>query len=37
VARTGQGDTAWIAAPDCSATNLHVLDKTSLPSGISGP
>jgi len=37
VARTGQGDTAWIAAPDCSATNPHVLDKTSLRSGISGP
>ena len=37
VARTGAGDTAWIAAPDCSATNRHVLDTTSLPSGISGP
>jgi hypothetical protein len=24
-------DTAWIAAPDCSATNRHVLDTTSLP------
>ena len=31
VARTGAGDTAWIAAPDCSATNRHVLDMTSLP------
>ena len=30
-------DTAWIAAPDCSATNRHVLATTSLPSGISGP
>jgi hypothetical protein len=37
VARTGQGDTAWIAAPDCSATNRDVLAMTSLPSGISGP
>ena len=37
VARTGAGDTAWIAAPDCSATHRHVLDTTSLPSGISGP
>jgi hypothetical protein len=34
VARTGASDTAWIAAPDCSATNPHVLDTTS---GISGP
>jgi hypothetical protein len=37
VARTGAGDMAWIAAPDCSATHRHVLDTTSLPSGISGP
>jgi hypothetical protein len=37
VARTGADDTAWIAAPDCSATYRHVLDTTSLPSGISGP
>ena len=37
VARTGAEDTAWIAAPDCSATYRHVLDTTSLPSGISGP
>ena len=37
VARTGTRDTAWIAAPDCSATHRHVLDTTSLPSGISGP
>ena len=37
VARTGAEDTAWIAAPDCSATHRHVLDTTSLPSGISGP
>jgi hypothetical protein len=36
VARTGADDTAWIAAPDCSATYRHVLDTTS-PSGISGP
>jgi hypothetical protein len=31
VARTGAGDMAWITAPDCSATNRHVLDTTSLP------
>jgi hypothetical protein len=37
VARTGARDMAWIAAPDCSATHRHVLDTTSLPSGISGP
>ena len=37
VARTGAEDTAWIAAPDCSATYRHVLDTTSLSSGISGP
>ncbi len=37
VARTSAGDTAWITAPDCSATNRHVLDTTSLPPGISGP
>jgi hypothetical protein len=37
VARTGTRDTAWVAAPDCSATHRHVLDTTSLPSGISGP
>ena len=35
VARTGQDDTAWIAAPDCSATNPHVLAMTSVPPGIS--
>ncbi len=37
VARTGAVDTAWITAPDCSATNHHTLASTSLPSGISGP
>jgi hypothetical protein len=37
VARTGADDTAWVAAQDCSATNPHVLETTSLPSGISGP
>jgi hypothetical protein len=37
VASTGAGDTAWIAAPDCSATHRDVLDTTTLPSGISGP
>jgi hypothetical protein len=37
VASAGPRDTAWVAAPDCSATHRHVLDTTSLPSGISGP
>jgi hypothetical protein len=37
VARTGAGDTAWIAGPDCSATHRHVLATATLPSGISGP
>jgi hypothetical protein len=37
VARTGQDDTAWIAGPDCSATNGDVLAMTSVPSGISAP
>ena len=37
VARTGARDTAWVAAPGCTATHRHVLDTTSLPSGISGP
>ena len=37
VARTGDKDTAWIAAPDCSDTDSHVLATTTLPSGISGP
>jgi hypothetical protein len=34
VARTGSDDTAWIAGPDCSATNRDVLASTSLPPGI---
>jgi hypothetical protein len=37
VAYTGSAGTAWIAAPDCSATDRDVLATTSLPSGISGP
>jgi len=37
VARTGPDDTAWIAGPDCSATNRDVLATTPVPSGISGP
>ena len=37
VARSGARDMAWLAAPECSATHRHVLDTTSLPSGISGP
>ena len=36
-ARTGQGYTAWVAGPDCSATNREVLDTITLPSGISAP
>ncbi len=37
VARTGPNYTAWVAGPDCSATNREVLYSTTLPSGISGP
>jgi hypothetical protein len=37
VARAGAADTAWIAARDCSATNRHVLARTTLLPGISGP
>lgn len=37
VARTGQGYTAWLAGPDCSATNREVLETITLPSGISAP
>jgi hypothetical protein len=37
VARTGAADTAWIAGPECSGTNSHLLATTTLPSGISGP
>jgi hypothetical protein len=37
VVKTGADETALIAAQDCSATNPHVLDRTSLTSGISGP
>jgi hypothetical protein len=37
VARTGAEDTAFVAAPDCSATHSHVLATAILPSGISGP
>ena len=37
VASTGAEETAWIAAPDCSATNRDVLATTTLRSGISGP
>jgi hypothetical protein len=37
VAFTGAGDTAWIAGPDCSATQRDVLASASLRSGISGP
>jgi hypothetical protein len=37
VARTGPGDTAWIAGPDCSATSRDVLATTTVPAGTSGP
>ncbi len=37
VARTGPGDTAWIAGPDCSATSRDVLATTPVPAGTSGP
>jgi len=34
VVRTGPGDEARVAGPDCSGTNPDVLNHTSLPSGI---
>ncbi len=37
VARTDQGYTAWVAGPDCSATNREVLETITLPPGISAP
>jgi hypothetical protein len=37
VARTGQGYSAWVAGPNCSATSRDVLDHITLPSGISAP
>jgi hypothetical protein len=37
VVRTGSGDTAWVAGSRCSATDHDVLDRTTVPSGISGP
>ena len=37
VLRTGSGDTAWMAGSRCSATDHDVLDRTTVPSGISGP
>ena len=37
VARTGRDYTAWVAGPDCSATNREVLETITLPSGISAP
>jgi len=37
VVRTGSGDTAWLAGSRCSATDHDVLDRTTVPSGISGP
>jgi hypothetical protein len=37
VLRSGSGDTAWMAGSRCSATDHDVLDRTTVPSGISGP
>jgi hypothetical protein len=37
VVRTGSSDTAWVAGSSCSATDHDVLDRTTVPSGISGP
>jgi hypothetical protein len=37
VARTGSGEVAWIAGPDCSATSRDVLATTSVSPGISEP
>jgi hypothetical protein len=37
VVRTGPGDTAWVAGSRCSATDHDVLDRATVPSGISGP
>jgi hypothetical protein len=37
VVRTGSSDTAWLAGSRCSATDHDVLDRTTVPSGISGP
>ena len=37
VVSTGAKDTAWIAAPACSAAHRDVLATTTLPPGISGP
>ncbi len=31
VARTGQGEMAWVARPDCPGTNRDVIQQTSLP------
>jgi hypothetical protein len=37
VLRTGSGDTALVAGSRCSAADHDVLDRTTVPSGISGP
>lgn len=37
VVRTGPGDTAWVAGPDCSPTHRDVRARTTLTPGISGP
>jgi len=34
VARTGRGEQAWVAGPDCSGTHADVLTSASLPPGI---
>ena len=37
VLRAGSSDTAWVAGSRCSAADHDVLDRTTVPSGISGP
>ncbi len=37
VTRASQGETAWIAGPNCSATSRDILISTSVPTGTSEP
>ena len=37
VVPAGSGDTAWMTGSRCSTANHDVLDRTTVPSGISGP
>jgi hypothetical protein len=37
VVSTNSGYTAWVAGSACSATQSDLLDRTTLPAGISGP